>query len=98
MGRRAHPCAREITVEAGDVYFEPDTIRIEAGEPVNITVTDVGDAFHDFTLPELDVRVDLPAGATVTIDAPGEYTYECTVPGHAAAGMTDTLIVESGGP
>lgn len=38
----------------------------QAAEPINVTVTDVGDAFHDFTLPELDVMIDVPAGATAT--------------------------------
>ena len=96
------PGAREITVEAGDLYFEPDTIRIEAGEPVNLTVTNVGDAFHDFTIAALDVMIDVPAGTTatggLTVAEPGSYTYECTVPGHAAAGMTGMLVVSRGEP
>ncbi len=93
----AIPGAREVVVEAGDVYFEPDTLRVQAGEPVNITVTNVGAAFHDFTVTDLGVMVDVPAGTTatagLTVEEPGEYAYECTVPGHAAAGMTGTLTV-----
>jgi plastocyanin len=89
--------ARDVTVEAGDLYFEPDTLRVEAGEPANITVTNVGNAFHDFTVADLDFMIDVPAGATatggLTVDEPGEYAFECTVPGHAAAGMTGTLVV-----
>ena len=30
-----------------------------------------------------------------TIDAPGTYRITCTVPGHADAGMTGTLVVDS---
>lgn len=90
--------AREVAVEAGDLYFEPDTIRIEAGEPVNITVDNVGKVFHDFTLTSLDVMIDVPAGEAatggLTVTEPGEYAFECTVPGHAAGGMTGTLVVE----
>ena len=90
--------AREVAVEAGDLYFTPDAIRIEAGEPVNITVDNVGNVFHDFTLTSLDVMIDVPAGETatggLTVTEPGEYAFECTVPGHAAGGMTGTLIVE----
>lgn len=93
----AIPGAREVVVEAGDTYFEPDTLQVPAGEPVNITVTNVGNAFHDFAVTDLDVMVDVPAGTTatagLTIEEPGEYAYECTVPGHAGAGMTGTLIV-----
>lgn len=91
------PGARDVGVEAGDLYFEPDTLRVEAGEPVNITVTNAGNAFHDFTVTGLDFMIDVPAGATatggLTVDEPGEYAFECTVPGHAAAGMTGTLVV-----
>ncbi len=93
----AIPGAREVVVEAGDVYFEPDTLRVRAGEPLNIVVTNVGAAFHDFTVTDLGVTVDVPAGTTttagLTVEEPGEYAYECTVPGHGAAGMTGTLIV-----
>lgn len=91
------PGARVVAVEAGDVYFRPDTIRVRAGEPVNITVTNVGNAFHDFTVTDLGVMIDVPAGTTatggLTVYEPGEYAYECTVPGHAAAGMTGTLVI-----
>ncbi len=91
------PGARDVGVEAGDLYFEPDTLRAEAGESINITVTNVGNAFHDFALTDLDFMIDVPAGVTATggliVDEPGEYAFECTVPGHAAGGMTGTLIV-----
>ncbi len=93
----AIPKAREVVIEAGDVYFDPDTLRVRAGESINITVTNVGSAFHDFTITDLGVMVDVPAGTTttsgLTVEVPGEYAYECTVPGHAAAGMTGMLIV-----
>lgn len=91
------PGARDVVVEAGDMYFEPDTLRVEAGESINITVTNVGNTFHDLTVTELDFMIDVPAGVTatggLTVNEPGEYAFECTVPGHASAGMTGTLIV-----
>lgn len=91
------PGARDVAVEAGDLYFEPDTLRVEAGESINITVTNVGDVFHDFTMTGLDFMIDVPAGVAatggLTVDEPGEYAFECTVPGHATAGMTGTLVV-----
>ena len=91
------PSARDVVVEAGDMYFEPYTLRVEAGESINITVTNVGNTFHDFTLAGLDFMIDVPAGATatggLTVNEPGQYAFECTVPGHASAGMTGTLVV-----
>lgn len=69
------PGARDVGVEAGDLYFEPDTLRVEAGESVNITVTNVGNVFHDFTVTGLDFMIDVPADVTatggLTVDEPG---------------------------
>lgn len=94
------PDAREIVVEAGDMYFQPRTIRLVAGEPVNLTVTNGGAAFHDLTIPELGFVVEVPSGTAATgglvVEEPGQYPFECSVPGHAGAGMTGTLVVEDG--
>lgn len=93
----AIPGATEVVIEAGDMFFDPDTIRATAGEPINITVANSGRTFHDLTIEELGFRLELPAGDTVTggltVDRPGEYGFVCTVPGHARAGMTGTLVV-----
>lgn len=42
--------ASEITVNAVDIDFKPETIELVAGEPVNVTVVNDGRAMHDFTL------------------------------------------------
>ncbi|MFP5252287.1 MAG: cupredoxin domain-containing protein [Actinomycetes bacterium] len=90
--------ARGLAVEAGELFFTPRQLRIDAGEPVNLTVANTGEAFHDFMIADLGFMLDLAAGTTatagLTIDRPGEYQFRCTVPGHAAAGMRGTLIVE----
>jgi nitrite reductase (NO-forming) len=55
--------------------------------------------FHDWEVEGV-ANVDTPArpGQTSSIrfviDRPGTYRFLCTVPGHAEAGMTGTLIVE----
>jgi plastocyanin len=89
--------ADEITIEAGDMWFEPDVIEVAAGEPVNLTVTNVGQVFHDLTIDELDLQIDVEPGQTATAGledlAPGEYAYYCSVSGHASTGMQGTLTV-----
>ncbi len=89
--------ADEIVVEATEMAFDPSSVEVAAGEPVNLTVTNVGRAFHDLTIDELDLQVDVASGQTATvgleIDEPGEYVYYCSVPGHASAGMQGTLTV-----
>ena len=89
--------ADEITLEATEMAFDPASVEVTAGEPVNLTVTNTGQAFHDLTIDELDLQIDVDSGQTVTagleIDEPGEYVYYCSVPGHASAGMQGTLTV-----
>ncbi|MFU8841606.1 MAG: cupredoxin domain-containing protein [Nitriliruptoraceae bacterium] len=89
--------APEIRVEAGDLWFAPDRIELEAGRTVNLVLDNSGQAFHDLSLPELDVHVDAQPGETAAtaVRVPEEGTYEflCTVPGHAAGGMRGEVVV-----
>lgn len=89
--------ARVVEISATEMAFTPAALSFEAGEPVNVTVTNDGDVFHDFDLDVADVHLDLDPGeqatAAVTIDEAGVYEAVCTVPGHAAAGMVLTLDV-----
>lgn len=91
------PGAREITVEAGDLWFRPQTIELRAGETVNLTVRNSGRVFHDLTITDLAVRLDVEAGDTTTtavnVDGPATYEFFCSVPGHAAGGLRGELIV-----
>ena len=93
--------ASEITVKAVDIAFEPTTLDVVAGEPVNVNVVNDGETLHDFTLEAADVHVNVEPGETrttsFTIDEPGQYEAKCTVEGHAEAGMTiDVNVAVSG--
>jgi uncharacterized cupredoxin-like copper-binding protein len=84
-------------LEMYDIYFEPKEITVPADTGVTLTITNKGVTLHNFAIDALDVSVDVDPGATeeVVIDAPaGEYEFYCNVPGHKAAGMVGTLIVE----
>ena len=89
--------ARRIEVTATSFKFDPDEIRVAAGEDVAIILTSK-DILHDFTIDELDAHVAADKGETkeggFTADEPGRYTYYCTVAGHRGAGMKGTLVVE----
>ena len=89
--------ASEVTVNAVDIDFKPESIEIVAGEPVNVTVVNEGQTLHDFTLEEADVHVNVEAGeqktTSMTIDEPGRYEALCTVESHAEAGMTVAVVV-----
>ena len=89
--------APDAQISATEMAFTPDELTLQAGEPLNVTVTNDGDVFHDFDLPTADVHLDLEPGeqatAAITIDEPGAYQATCTVPGHAGAGMTLSIDV-----
>ena len=59
-------------------------------------VTNVGTVQHDFKIKGRKTRL-LSHGQTATLRVTflrkGHYTYECTVPGHAAAGMKGVFTV-----
>lgn len=89
---------KAIQVEGGSFYYEPNEIRVKAGEPVTITLNSV-DMQHDFVIDELGVQSEIiPGGQSTTFTftpaEPGEYEFYCSVGQHRANGMVGTLIVE----
>lgn len=93
----AVPDATEFTVEAGEMWFDPATIEVVAGDAFNLTVENRGEVFHDLTIDALDLQIDVDAGESTTagleIAEAGEYEFYCSVPGHRSAGMQGTLTV-----
>lgn len=89
--------AEEVVLTAVDIDFEPAQLELKAGEPVNVTIVNEGEALHDFTLEAADVHINVEPGqsktAAVTVDEPGRYEAKCTVAGHAEAGMTIDVVV-----
>jgi uncharacterized cupredoxin-like copper-binding protein len=70
-----------------------------AADTITFVVQNTGHAPHDFAIKGNGVdqktpRLESGQTATLTVDlSPGTYEYECTVPGHAMAGMQGTLTV-----
>ena len=95
----AGPGVQQITVTVGNrMSFDPSTIDVHAGQPVQLTLQNNGTIAHDFALTDgvaQPVTITAPAGQTATalftIAAPGTYTFECSIPGHASAGMRGTV-------
>jgi plastocyanin len=89
--------APEVTVVAGDLYFAPATVEVEAGTTVNLVLDNTGQVFHDLSIPELELHLEAGAGdtAATAFRTPPAGTYEllCTVPGHAPGGMRGELLV-----
>ncbi|HVL54445.1 MAG TPA: heavy metal translocating P-type ATPase [Vitreimonas sp.] len=91
--------AQRVDVVARDVRFVPDELHVRAGEWAVISLRNDDPVFHDLEVVEMaNVDVGARPGQTgeirVMLDRPGRYPFVCTVPGHAEAGMTGTLIVD----
>ncbi len=91
--------ATRLEVTARSVAFTPADLQVRAGETVVLEFTNDDPIFHDWEVTGL-ANVDAGArpGQTqrirFTIDEPGTYVVECTVEGHAEAGMVGSLVVE----
>jgi uncharacterized cupredoxin-like copper-binding protein len=91
--------AQPVTVAVGNaMQFAPRSITVRAGQPVELTLRNGGSIPHDFALAEgasgpvtIAAQGGQTARGTFTIETPGTYPFVCTVPGHAAAGMTGTI-------
>ena len=94
----SQPGAPELVVVATDFAFSPNELRISAGEVVNLTLDNRGRLYHDLTINGLGFVLAAESGELATgalmVPQPGRYEYECSVPGHAGAGMTGSLVVE----
>ena len=91
--------ALNLTIRAGDWYFEPNTWTVKAGQPVNVTFQSMGPEFpHTFAIRNLSGEGQLfqseryengqTGNFTFTVAQPGTYQVLCTVRGHADRGQT----------
>lgn len=95
------PGSAAIALE--DFHFTPSRIVAKVGVPLTVRLTNRGTERHDLNfgslhMPGLEgVEAILEPGETRTItltfDAPGTHTFICSLPGHAAAGMTGAAYV-----
>ena len=89
----------EISVSGTEFSFSPANLTVTAGEKVKLTFKNNGGASHNFVIQSLGVSTrTISPGQTDTIEftvpASGTYTFTCSVPGHAIAGMLGDLLVE----
>ena len=94
--------AQHVSLAATGMSFSQAEVHVTAGRFVVVSFANEDTVFHDWMIDGLP-NVDIPArpGQTsslrVLAPAPGRYPFECTEPGHAAAGMTGVLIVDPAG-
>jgi plastocyanin len=87
--------AGAITVCGSDNRFDVNTIKAKPG-PLTVTLVNDGAIYHTLEIKKTSLDLKTNAGktasGTVTL-AKGTYTFECTVAGHAAAGMKGKVVV-----
>ena len=85
----------EIAIAAFDLGFTPANVTVAAAGSYPVTFKNTGAALHDLTFAD-GTKLTADPGATVkgtvTVPAAG-LGFLCSVPGHAAAGMTGTVSV-----
>ena len=84
-----------ITVCASDIKFDVVTIKAQPG-PLKVTLVNDGAIYHTLKIPDANLELKTNSGktdsGTVTLSK-GTYDFDCTVPGHAAAGMKGKIEV-----
>ena len=102
LAAEVHNEVQQVTITVGQgMSFDPAAITVRAGQPVELTLRNVGQFPHDFTLTEgvlQPVKITANAGQTAsrtfTVEKSGTYNFECSMPGHALAGMRGTITVQ----
>ena len=91
----------EIVLE--DLRFQPNRLDLRVGVPLTVRLTNRGTERHDLNFESIHmpglggIESILEPGETRTITlrfgTPGVHTFICTLPGHAAVGMTGAAFV-----
>jgi uncharacterized cupredoxin-like copper-binding protein len=85
-----------VQVKGGEFFFRLSTKSIAKPGKVTFVFKNIGHVAHDFKINR-KVTPLLQPGATaklvVTFTKKGKYSYLCTVPGHAEAGMKGVFTV-----
>lgn len=85
---------QEMRIEARDIAFSPVSLTLDAGEPVRLTLVNVGALEHDVTIPGLNATDDIvePAGEGGT----SHQMIDAMAPGtvHMAAHGGESVMLE----
>ena len=92
------PEPRVIEITAKRFEYSPSVIKLARGKPVIFALRSL-DRRHGFSIPEFQLRSDIPAGATVRVPwvppKAGTFTFQCDLfCGSGHEGMNGSIIVE----
>lgn len=84
--------ATDITVEMTDFAYSPSSITVSAGEPVRVTVKNIGNIEHDFVVEKIDAttKVIQDSGSDAHHAHGEEQDYDL----HVSANAGDTSVFD----
>lgn len=85
-----------ITIVQHDYSFTPTFVLIPKGvTTVTVTVTNMGQSLHSFTVPQANISADINPGSSMTFTLPAKATFfYCRF--HRQLGMTGALFTKKG--
>jgi uncharacterized cupredoxin-like copper-binding protein len=94
--RQARAATTTIQVSGGEFFFKLSAKSIAKPGTVTFVFKNVGHVQHDFHISGKTTPLIQPgksAKLAITFKKAGKFSYLCTVPGHAAAGMKGVFTV-----
>jgi uncharacterized cupredoxin-like copper-binding protein len=94
--RQTRAAATTIQVSGGEFFFKLSAKSIAKPGTVTFVFKNVGHVLHDFHISGKTTPLIQPgktAKLVITFRKAGEFSYLCTVPGHAASGMKGVFTV-----
>jgi uncharacterized cupredoxin-like copper-binding protein len=94
--RETRAAATTIQVSGGEFFFKLSAKSIAKPGAVTFVFKNVGHVLHDFHISGKSTPMIQPgktAKLIITFKKAGKFSYLCTVPGHAAAGMKGVFTV-----
>jgi len=85
-----------VQVKGGEFFFRPSIKSAAQSGKMTFAFKNVGHVLHDFRIAGKQTPLVQPgktAKLVVSFNKKGKYSYLCTVPGHAEAGMKGTFTV-----
>jgi uncharacterized cupredoxin-like copper-binding protein len=84
--------ATELTVEMTDFAYNPSSVTVPAGEPVTLTVKNIGNIEHDFVVEKIDATTNVmqDSGSDAHHAHGEEQNYDL----HVSAGVGETSVFQ----
>lgn len=90
---------KEITIQANEYSFSPNSFTVQKGQKVKLTFKNMGATAHNFVIDEFDVATKtIGIGQSDIVefvpDKEGVFSFYCKVGGHRDLGMEGEIEVK----